>query len=107
MNVIETHGLTKRYRRKLAVDNLDMTVAAGDIYGFVGKNGSGKSTTMKMVAGLARPTAGEVASSSATRSAAAPPRRASRASAPSSRARACCRASPRATTSSPRRSRSA
>ena len=60
MNVIETHGLTKRYRRKLAGDNLDMTVAAGDIYGFVGKNGSGKSTTMKMVAGLARPTAGEV-----------------------------------------------
>ena len=60
MNVIETHGLTKRYRRKLAVDNLDMTVAAGDIYGFVGKNGSGKSTTMKMVCGLARPTAGEV-----------------------------------------------
>ena len=60
MNVIETHGLTKRYRRKLAVDNLDMTVAAGDIYGFVGKNGSGKSTTMKMVAGLARPTKGEV-----------------------------------------------
>lgn len=60
MNVIETHGLTKRYRRKLAVDGLDMTVAAGDIYGFVGKNGSGKSTTMKMVCGLARPTSGEV-----------------------------------------------
>ena len=60
MNVIETHGLTKRYRRKLAVDGLDMTVATGDIYGFVGKNGSGKSTTMKMVCGLARPTAGEV-----------------------------------------------
>lgn len=60
MNVIETCGLTKRYRRKLAVDHLDMTVAAGDIYGFVGKNGSGKSTTMKMVAGLARPTDGEV-----------------------------------------------
>ena len=60
MTVIETRGLTKRYRRKLAVDNMDMTVAAGDIYGFVGKNGSGKSTTMKMVCGLARPTAGEV-----------------------------------------------
>ena len=58
MNVIETRGLTKRYRRKLAVDNLGMTVAAGDIYGFVGKNGSGKSTTMKMICGLARPTAG-------------------------------------------------
>lgn len=60
MNVIETHGLTKRYRRKTAVDRLDMTVAAGDIYGFVGKNGSGKSTTMKLVAGLAHPTVGEV-----------------------------------------------
>lgn len=60
MNVIETHGLTKRYRHKTAVDGLDLAVAAGDIYGFVGKNGSGKSTTMKMVAGLARPTAGEV-----------------------------------------------
>ena len=60
MNVIETHGLTKRYRRKTAVDGLNMTLTAGDIYGFVGKNGSGKSTTMKMVAGLARPTAGEV-----------------------------------------------
>ena len=60
MNVIETHGLTKRYRRKLAVNNLDMTVASGDIYGFVGKNGSGKSTTMKMICGLAHPTAGEV-----------------------------------------------
>nr|WP_286165801.1 ABC transporter ATP-binding protein [Olsenella uli] len=44
----------------MAVDGLDMTVAAGDIYGFVGKNGSGKSTTMKMVCGLARPTSGEV-----------------------------------------------
>lgn len=60
MNVIETHGLTKRYRRRLAVDNLDLTVAAGDIYGFVGKNGAGKSTAMKLVAGLARPTAGEI-----------------------------------------------
>lgn len=60
MNVIETHGLTKRYRRKTAVDGLSLTVAAGDIYGFVGKNGSGKSTTMKMIAGLARPTSGEI-----------------------------------------------
>ena len=60
MNVIETHDLTKRYRRKTAVDSLSMTIAAGDIYGFVGKNGSGKSTTMKMIAGLARPTSGEI-----------------------------------------------
>lgn len=57
-NVIETHGLTKVYKRQRAVDDLDMTVAAGQIYGFVGKNGSGKSTTMKMLCGLVRPTAG-------------------------------------------------
>lgn len=60
MNVIETRGLTKRYGRKLAVDGINLAVSAGDIYGLVGKNGSGKSTTMKMVAGLARPSAGEV-----------------------------------------------
>ena len=61
MNVIEIRGLTKRYGKMFAVDRLDMRVAAGDIYGFVGKNGAGKSTTMKMVAGLATPSAGELA----------------------------------------------
>ena len=64
MNVIETRGLTKAYgrgrNRKLAVDRLDMHVAEGDIYGFVGKNGAGKSTTMKMIAGLVTPTSGEI-----------------------------------------------
>lgn len=60
MSVIETRGLTKVYGRKRAVDNLDMRVAGGDIYGFVGKNGAGKSTTLKMIAGLATPTAGDV-----------------------------------------------
>ena len=60
MNVIEIRGLTKRYGKMFAVDRLDMHVAAGDIYGFVGKNGAGKSTTMKMVAGLATPSAGEL-----------------------------------------------
>ena len=64
MNVIETRGLTKAYghgrSRKMAVDGLDMRVGRGDIYGFVGKNGSGKSTTMKMLCGLATPTSGEI-----------------------------------------------
>ena len=64
MNVIETHDLTKVYgrgrNRKVAVDALDMHVAAGDIYGFVGKNGAGKSTAMKMIAGLVAPTSGEI-----------------------------------------------
>lgn len=60
MNVIQTRGLTKAYRRQRAVNDLNMNVEAGSIYGFVGKNGAGKSTTMKMVCGLVRPTEGEV-----------------------------------------------
>lgn len=59
MNVVETFGLTKRYRSFAAVDHFNMQVAQGDIYGFVGHNGAGKSTVMKMLAGLAQPTEGE------------------------------------------------
>ena len=60
MNVIETVGLTKTYGSRHAVDNLDLTVRRGEIYGFVGRNGAGKSTVMKMIAGLELPTSGEV-----------------------------------------------
>lgn len=60
MNVIETAGLTKTYGGRRAVDNLDLTVRRGEIYGFVGRNGAGKSTVMKMIAGLELPTSGEV-----------------------------------------------
>ena len=60
MEVIKTAALTKAYDAKRAVDHLDMTVRQGDIYGFIGRNGSGKSTTMKMLCGLATPTEGEV-----------------------------------------------
>lgn len=60
MYVIETRGLAKAYRGRRVVDDFAMHVQAGDIYGFVGKNGAGKSTVMKMVDGLVRPTAGEV-----------------------------------------------
>ena len=60
MNVIETAGLTKTYGSRRAVDTLDLTVRRGEIYGFVGRNGAGKSTVMKMIAGLELPTSGEV-----------------------------------------------
>lgn len=60
MYAIQTHDLTKIYGKKHAVDHLNMTVHEGDIYGFVGNNGVGKSTTMKMIAGLASPTWGEI-----------------------------------------------
>ncbi|MFI1889951.1 ABC transporter ATP-binding protein [Streptomyces jumonjinensis] len=57
--VIETHGLTKRYRGgQLAVDRLDLTVPAGSVFGFLGPNGSGKTTTIRMLMGLIEPTAG-------------------------------------------------
>ncbi|WP_330459243.1 ABC transporter ATP-binding protein [Streptomyces sp. NBC_00820] len=57
--VIATHGLTKRYRGgQLAVDGLDLTVPAGSVFGFLGPNGSGKTTTIRMLMGLITPTAG-------------------------------------------------
>ena len=59
MAVIQTTGLSKRYRDKWAVDHLDLRVEQGDIYGFIGQNGAGKSTTLKLLCGLARPTQGE------------------------------------------------
>ena len=58
--VLETRGLTKRYGRSAVVDGLSLKVGRGDICGFLGQNGAGKSTTLRMVAGLVRPTAGEV-----------------------------------------------
>ena len=60
MNVIETNGLSKAFGSKMAVDQFDMHVGQGDIYGCVGRNGAGKSTVMRMLAGLAAPTGGEV-----------------------------------------------
>ena len=59
MNVIEARGLTKVYGGRPVVCDFNMTVAAGDIYGFVGKNGAGKSTVMKMICGDAIPSSGE------------------------------------------------
>lgn len=57
---VRTHGLTKFYGQKPAVDHIDMNVKKGEIYGFIGRNGAGKSTTLKMLCGLAHPTEGEI-----------------------------------------------
>ncbi len=59
MAVIQTRALSKRYKDNWAVDHLDLSVEQGDIYGFIGRNGAGKSTTLKLLCGLARPTQGE------------------------------------------------
>ena len=51
MNAIEIRNLSKSFRGMYAVDHLSMTVPVGSIYGFIGENGSGKSTTMKLLCG--------------------------------------------------------
>ncbi|MDE7271567.1 MAG: ATP-binding cassette domain-containing protein [Lachnospiraceae bacterium] len=58
--VLRTQNLTKTYGRHNAVDNVSMNVRKGDIYGLIGKNGAGKTTFLKMVAGLANPTQGTI-----------------------------------------------
>ncbi|MGY1618108.1 ABC transporter ATP-binding protein [Geodermatophilus sp. SYSU D00691] len=58
--VIVTRGLVKRYGRLHAVDGIDLDVREGDVYGFLGANGSGKTTTVRMLLGLVLPTSGEV-----------------------------------------------
>jgi len=56
--VIDVRGLTKRFGDKTVVDDFDMTVPKGAIYGFLGPNGSGKTTTIRMMCGLLKPDAG-------------------------------------------------
>ena len=60
MNAIEIKDLTKSFRGMYAVDHLNMTVPAGSIYGFIGENGSGKSTTMKLLCGHLVPDGGKI-----------------------------------------------
>lgn len=58
--VVETHQLCKQYGQQYAVHHIDMHIQKGEIYGFIGRNGAGKSTTLKMIAGLIHPTMGEI-----------------------------------------------
>ena len=60
MNAIEIKNLTKNFGSKQALKGLNMTVPEGAIYGFIGENGSGKSTTEKMICGLIHPSGGTV-----------------------------------------------
>ena len=60
MNAIEIRNLSKSFRGMYAVDHLNMTVPQGAIYGFIGENGSGKSTTMKLICGHLAPNGGSI-----------------------------------------------
>ncbi len=57
--MIETRNLTKRYGNLVAVNNINLKLGAGDVFGFIGPNGSGKTTTMRMIATLLNPDHGE------------------------------------------------
>ncbi|MDX6300447.1 MAG: type transport system ATP-binding protein [Nocardioidaceae bacterium] len=57
---VATSGLTKKFGAQVAVDGLDLLVPTGSVYGFLGPNGSGKTTTIRMLLGLVTPTAGTV-----------------------------------------------
>jgi ABC-2 type transport system ATP-binding protein len=57
---VETHGLSRTFGSKRAVDGIDLHVPAGSFYGFLGPNGAGKSTTIKCLTGLLRPSGGSM-----------------------------------------------
>ncbi|HJR51631.1 MAG TPA: ABC transporter ATP-binding protein [Gemmatimonadales bacterium] len=57
-HAVVTHGLTRRFGRRVAVDHLDLAVRRGELYGFLGPNGAGKSTTLRMLCGLLPPSGG-------------------------------------------------
>ena len=58
MSAIDVHGMTKRFGRRTVVDNVDLRVERGEIVGFLGPNGSGKTTTIRLICGLLTPDAG-------------------------------------------------
>jgi ABC-2 type transport system ATP-binding protein len=58
LSAIRTEGLTKRYSETLALDALELAVEPGEVYGHLGPNGAGKPTTIRLMLGLHRPTAG-------------------------------------------------
>ena len=59
-HAIELSGVTKKFRNQTAVDNLDLSVPTGSIYGFIGPNGSGKTTTLRMILRIFAPDSGEI-----------------------------------------------
>ena len=71
---IDVHGLTKRFGQKVAVDHVDIAVPEGEVWGFLGPNGSGKTTTIRMLCGLLHADDGQRAPASAATSAPSPRR---------------------------------
>ena len=60
MNSIETKKLTKRFKDKVAVNGIDLSIKEGELFALLGVNGAGKTTTIKMLSGLILPTSGEI-----------------------------------------------
>jgi len=58
--LIKTEGLTKEFRDKKACDNIDLNIPEGSIYGLIGRNGAGKTTFMRMLCGMTKPTSGNI-----------------------------------------------
>lgn len=58
--IMKTKNLTKKYGSQLAVNNVNIEIKSGDIYGLIGKNGAGKTTLLRMISGLTVPTRGEI-----------------------------------------------
>ncbi|MBR6483649.1 MAG: ATP-binding cassette domain-containing protein, partial [Clostridiales bacterium] len=58
--VMETKGITKKYKHTLALDNVALKLEKGKIYGFIGQNGAGKTTLIRLITGLSFPTGGEI-----------------------------------------------
>lgn len=58
--LISTNALTKQFGHQKAVDNVNLHIRKGAVYGFIGRNGAGKTTCLKMITGLSRPTEGEI-----------------------------------------------
>ena len=59
--ILETRSLTKMYRQTTALEHIDLQIEKGKIYGFIGQNGAGKTTFLRLVTGLAFPTSGTLA----------------------------------------------
>lgn len=57
---LQTNGLTKKYKENIVLNQVNMTIKHGEIYGLIGRNGAGKTTLMKLITGLAKPTAGTI-----------------------------------------------
>jgi branched-chain amino acid transport system ATP-binding protein len=61
MNLLDVNNLTKRFGGLVAVNGLDFCICEGEIVGLIGPNGAGKTTVFNMIAGMFRPTRGEIA----------------------------------------------